>query len=139
TLQRIATTAGRDFYEGATAHKLIAHAQAHEAVLTLADLRNYQPEWVELLGRDYRGYTLHEIPPSGQGIAALMALGMLDHLDVDARPADHPATQHLMIEAMKLAFADVQAHIADPRHMRVSAQEMLSDAYLAERARLIDP
>ncbi|TSH94238.1 gamma-glutamyltransferase family protein [Verticiella sediminum] len=139
TLERIAASAGRDFYEGATAHKLIAHAQAHDAAITLADLRNYQPEWMELLGREFRGYTLHEIPPSGQGIAALIALGVLDHLDIGARPADHPATQHLMIEAMKLAFADVHAHIADPRHMQVTPQEMLSDAYLSERARLIDP
>ncbi|MBU4611067.1 gamma-glutamyltransferase family protein [Achromobacter sp. GG226] len=139
TLARIATSEGRDFYEGATAHKIVAHAQAHDAALTLADLRSFQPEWVDLLGRDFRGYTLHEIPPSGQGIAALIALGILDHLDIGSRAADHPATQHLIIEAMKLAFADVHAHLADPRHMRVSTEEMLSDSYLAERARLIDP
>ncbi len=139
TLSRIATTGGRDFYEGATAHKLVAHAQAHDAALSLADLRSYQPEWVPLLSRDYGDCTLHELPPSGQGIAALIALGILDHLDIRQRAADHPATQHLMIEAMKLAFADVYAHVADPRFMRMSPADMLSDAYLAERARLIDP
>lgn len=139
TLTRIANTGGRDFYEGATAHKLVAHAQAHDAQLTLADLRNYQPEWVELVSRDYQGYTLHQIPPNGQGIAALIALGILEHFDISQRAADHPATQHLMIEAMKLAFADVYAHVSDPRHMRVTPAEMLSDAYLAGRARLIDP
>jgi len=139
TLSRIAATGGRDFYEGATAHKLVAHAQAHDAALSLSDLRNFEPEWVPLLSRDFGDCTLHELPPNGQGIAALIALGILDHLDIRNRPADHPATQHLMIEAMKLAFADVYAHVADPRFMRVSAEEMLSDAYLAERARLIDP
>ena len=139
TLRRIADTAGRDFYEGATAHKLVAHAQAHEAVLGLNDLRAYQPEWVTPIGRDFRGYTLHEIPPNGQGLAALIALGILDHLDIAQRPIDHPATQHLMIEAMKLAFADVYAHVSDPRHSPVEPAAFLEDAYLAERARRIDP
>lgn len=139
TLSRIAATAGRDFYEGATAHKLVAHAQAHDAVLTLSDLRNYQPEWVPLLARDFSDCTLHELPPNGQGIAALIALGILDHLDIRNRAVDHPATQHLMIEAMKLAFADIHAHVADARFMHLSPADMLSDDYLAQRARLIDP
>lgn len=139
TLSRIATTCGRDFYEGATAHKLVAHAQAHDAALSLADMRSYQPEWVQLLSRDFGNCTLHELPPSGQGIAALIALGILDHLDLRQRPIDHPATQHLMIEAMKLAFADVYAHVGDPRFMQMTPADMLSDAYLAERALLIDP
>ncbi len=139
TLQRIAQSYGRDFYEGATAHKLVAHAQAHEAGLSPADLRDYQPEWVQPISRDYRGHTLHEIPPNGQGLAALIALGLLDHLDITQRPVDHPATQHLLIEAMKLAFADVYAHVSDPAWAQVPASEFLDDAYLAERARLIDP
>ena len=119
TLRRIAASAGRDFYEGETAHKLVAHAQAHEAALTLADLRDYAPEWVTPISQAYRGHTLHQIPPNGQGIAALIALGILQHFDLAARPIDHPETQHLMIEAMKLAFADVYAHVADARHMQV--------------------
>src|SRR5690606_25262601 len=114
-------------------------AQAHDAALSLADLRSYRPEWVQLLSRDFGNCTLHELPPSGQGIATLIALGILDHLDIRQRPIDHPATQHLMIEAMKLAFADVHAHIADPRFMHMAPADMLSDAYLAERALLIDP
>ena len=100
TLRRIAASAGRDFYEGETAHKLVAHAQAHEAALTLADLRDYAPEWVTPISQAYRGHTLHQIPPNGQGIAALIALGILQHFDLAARPIDHPETQHLMIEAM---------------------------------------
>jgi gamma-glutamyltranspeptidase/glutathione hydrolase len=139
TLKRIAASGGRDFYEGETAHKLVAHAQAHEAQLSLSDLRNFQPEWVTPIARQFRGHTLHEIPPNGQGIAALIALGILDHLDLDARPVDHAATQHLMIEAMKLAFADVYTHVADPAHMQLTVEQMLADDYLASRARLIDP
>ena len=139
TLRRIAASAGRDFYEGETAHKLVAHAQAHEAALTLADLRDYAPEWVTPISQAYRGHTLHQIPPNGQGIAALIALGILQHFDLAARPIDHPETQHLMIEAMKLAFADVYAHVADARHMQVPPEQMLQADYLASRARLIDP
>lgn len=138
TLKRIATTRGRDFYEGETARKLVAHAQAHDAALTLADLRNYAPEWVTPISQAYRGHTLHQIPPNGQGIAALMALGILEQFDVGARPIDHPDTQHLLIEAMKLAFADVYAHVADSRHMHLSAADLLSRDYLASRAALID-
>jgi len=139
TLRRIAATRGRDFYEGETAHKLVAHAQAHDAVMTPADLRDYTPEWVTPIAQDYRGYTLHQIPPNGQGIAALIALGILQHFDLASRPVDHPDTQHLLIEAMKLAFADVYAHLADSDHMSIAPQDMLSPAYLADRARLIDP
>ncbi len=139
TLKRIAASRARDFYEGETAHKLVAHAQAHEAAMTLADLRDYAPEWVTPISQSYRGHTLHQIPPNGQGIAALIALGILQNFDLAARPVDHPNTQHLLIEAMKLAFADVYAHVADGRHMRLSPEQMLAPGYLAERARLIDP
>lgn len=139
TLKRVAATGGRDFYEGETAHKLVAHAQAHDAALTLADLRDYAPEWVKPISQTYRGYTLHQIPPNGQGIAALIALGILQNFDLAARPVDHPDTQHLLIEAMKLAFADVYAHVADERHMRMTPEHMLRPDYLSERARLIDP
>lgn len=139
TLKRIASSGGRDFYEGETAHKLVAHAQAHDAAMTLSDLRDYAPEWVTPIGQAYRGHTLHQIPPNGQGIAALMALGMLQNFDMAAKPVDHPDTQHLMIEAMKLAFADVYAHVADERHMRVTHDQLLSPEYLAQRARLINP
>lgn len=138
TLRRIAHTEGRDFYEGETAHKLVAHAQAHDAALTLRDLRDFRPEWVTPISMDYRGYTLHQIPPNGQGIAALMALGVLRHFDLTVRAVDHADTQHLMIEAMKLAFADVYAHVADPAHMTLSAETLLNDEYLASLARRID-
>ncbi len=138
TLKRIAATTGRDFYEGETAHKLVAHAQAHDAALTLADLGDYAPQWVKPIGMAYRGHTVHQIPPNGQGIAALIALGILQHFDLASRPVDHPQTQHILIEAVKLAFADVYAQVADARHMRVTPAQMLDPAYLAQRARLID-
>ncbi|MFN3571071.1 MAG: gamma-glutamyltransferase family protein, partial [Polaromonas sp.] len=89
-------------------------------------------------GKDYRGYTLHEIPPNGQGIAALIALGILDKFDVAGLAVDGVDSQHLQIEAMKLAFADVYKYVAEPSSMAVSVDQMLDDSYLASRAKLID-
>ena len=100
----------------------------------------FQPEWVTTIQKDYAGHTLHQIPPNGQGIAALMALGMLDKLDLAAYPIDSVQSQHLQIEAMKIAFADTYRWVADARAMtQVTAADLLSDAYLSERAKLIDP
>ena len=108
--------------------------------MTVADLAGYAPSWVEPIRKDFAGHTVHEIPPNGQGIAALMALGMLDKLDLGRFAPDSVEAQHLQIEAMKLAFADTYRWVADARAMtEVSAADLLSDAYLAERARLIDP
>ncbi len=138
TLRRIADTRGRDFYEGETAQALVAHAAKHGGAMTLEDLRGFRPEWVTPIAKDYCGHTLHEIPPNGQGIAAQMALGILAHLDVGAHRPDSIESQHLQIEAMKIAFADTYRWVADERYMeRVSAAHLLDDGYLAERARLV--
>ncbi len=139
SLRLIAASRGEAFYRGEIAAALAAHARAHGGVMTEADLAAHQPEWVGTLAQDYRGHTLHEIPPNGQGIAAQMALGMLQHFDLAALPVDGVASQHLQIEAMKLAFADVYRHVAEPAAMRLTAAQMLDPAYLAQRARLIDP
>lgn len=140
TLRRIAQTLGRDFYEGETAERIAAFAAGNDAAMTVADLRTFQPEWVEPISKTYRGYTLHEIPPNGQGIAALMALGMLSNFDLPSLPADSAQSRHLQIEAMKAAFVDVYRYVGDPRDMNsVRAEHLLDEAYLAERARLINP
>ena len=139
TLRLIAETRGEAFYRGEVAEAAAAHAKAHGGVMTAADFANYQPEWVTPIQRDYRGYTLHEIPPNGQGIAALIALGILDKFDVASLPVDGIASQHLQIEAMKLAFADVYRYVAEPKTMRLTPAQMLDDNYLAARAKLIDP
>jgi gamma-glutamyltranspeptidase/glutathione hydrolase len=89
-------------------------ARSRAVSMTVADLASYQPEWVTpISAQTYRGYTLHEIPPNGQGIAALIALGILSHFDLASLPVDGPrASQHLQIEAMKLAFADVYRYVS---------------------------
>jgi gamma-glutamyltranspeptidase/glutathione hydrolase len=103
------------------------------------DLAEYRPDWVDTIGMDYHGHRLHEIPPNGQGIAALMALGILKHLDIDSLHPDSAQSRHLQIEAMKCAFADVYTHVADIRFMKHTPAQLLDPAYLAERARLISP
>ena len=138
TLRRIASSHGQDFYQGRTAQALVAHAREHGGTLSLADLAGYRPEWCGTISQDYRGHTLHEIPPNGQGIAALMALGILQHFDIGAHPADSLRTRHLQIEAMKAAFADVYRYVADLRYMtEVTPAHLLDPGYLAQRARLI--
>ena len=88
---------------------------------------------------DGKIYSMHEIPPNGQGIGALIALGILQNFDLANLRVDSIESQHLQIEAMKLAFADVYQYVADPRSMTVTPEQMLDPAYLAERAKLIDP
>ncbi|HOM14035.1 MAG TPA: gamma-glutamyltransferase family protein [Rubrivivax sp.] len=137
-LRALARSRGRALYEGEVAESLVRCAREQGGALELQDLAAYRPEWVTPIAKDYRGYTLHEIPPNGQGIAALMALGMLSHFDLAALPPDGAASFHLQIEAMKLAFADVYHHVAEAASMQVSSAQLLDEAYLASRARLID-
>ena len=137
-LRAIAQTKGRAFYEGEIAEALVKFSNQHGGAMTLQDLAQYRPEWVEPIAQNYRGYTLHEIPPNGQGIAALIALGILENFDIASMKVDGIDSQHLQIEAMKLAFADVYRYVADPRHMEVTPAQMIDPAYLKSRANLID-
>lgn len=140
TLRRIGATHGEDFYRGETAAALAAHAAAHGGSMTEDDLAGFAPAWVGTIAKDFGSHSLHEIPPNGQGIAALMALGMLRQFDLGRFPVDSLESQHLQIEAMKLAFADTYRWVGDPQAMtEVRPQDLLDDGYLAERARLIDP
>jgi gamma-glutamyltranspeptidase / glutathione hydrolase len=137
-LEAIAKTKGRAFYEGEIAKALVEFSATNGGSLSLSDLANYQPEWVTPISMDYRGYTLHEIPPNGQGIAALMALGILKNFDLQQYAVDSVETRHLQIEAMKAAFADVYQYVADSRAMKnVTAHDLLNPSYLAQRAKKI--
>ena len=137
-LRAIADSKGAAYYGGAIAQAIEKFSAQNGGSITAKDFENYQPEWVKPISKDYRGYTLHEIPPNGQGIAALIALGILDKFDVAGLPVDGVDSQHLQIEAMKLAFADVYKYVAEPSSMAVSVDQMLDASYLASRARLID-
>ena len=143
SLRLIAQTRGAAFYGGEIAHAAAAHAQAHGGAMSVADFAAYRPEWVEPIGIDCPApggdsYRLHEIPPNGQGIAALVALGILKHFDLASMKVDSAESQHLQIEAMKLAFADVYRFVAEPQSMEVTSAQLLAPEYLAARAKLID-
>ncbi|MHB1198639.1 MAG: gamma-glutamyltransferase family protein [Polaromonas sp.] len=137
-LRAIAESHGAAYYGGAIAQAIEKFSAQNGGSITAKDFESYTPEWVRPIAKNYRGYTLHEIPPNGQGIAALMALGILDKFDVAGLPVDGVDSQHLQIEAMKLAFADVYKYVAEPSAMTVTPAQMLDDGYLATRAKLIN-
>jgi gamma-glutamyltranspeptidase / glutathione hydrolase len=138
TLEKIAATRGDAFYRGEIAERIAAHAKANGGAMTREDLGAHENDWVEPLSVDYRGLTVHEMPPNGQGIVCLMALGILSYFDVADHPVDSADSVHLQIEAVKLAFADAYRHVADPRAMELAPQRLLDPGYLASRAKLID-
>jgi gamma-glutamyltranspeptidase/glutathione hydrolase len=139
TLKRIAETGGETFYRGDLAGKIAAASAAQGGAMTAADLAAHRPDWVEPIQIAYRGHELQEIPPNGQGIAALMALGMLREFDLASRPVDSVDSLHLQIEAMRLAFADVYRYVSDPAAMKVKPGDLLNADYLKQRAHLVDP
>jgi gamma-glutamyltranspeptidase/glutathione hydrolase len=139
TLERIAETKGEAYYRGDLAEKIAAHAKNTGGAMTVDDLAAHQADWVELIQADYRGYTLHEIPPNGQGIAALLMLGMLENLDIPSHPVDSADSIHLQVEAMKLAFADGHRYVSDPATRDIEYERLLDPGYLSARAKLIDP
>ncbi|HKX96040.1 MAG TPA: gamma-glutamyltransferase family protein [Methylibium sp.] len=138
-LRAIAATRGEAYYRGEIAAAIVRQSRAQGGAHTLEDFAAHRPEWVDTISQRYRGVVLHEIPPNGQGIAALMAAGMCEHFDLASLPIDGTAAQHLQIEAMKLAFADTYRHVAERSAMQVTTEQMLDPAYLAGRAKLIDP
>ena len=138
SLRLIAQSRGAAYYGGEIAQAAERHSRAHGGSITAADFAAYRPEWVTPIGMDYAGHTLHEIPPNGQGIAALIALGILKNFDLAGMRVDGVDSQHLQIEAMKLAFADVYRFVAEQAGMEVTSAQLLDPAYLATRAKLID-
>ena len=137
-LRLIAETKGSAFYGGEIAEAVEKFGRANNGTITAKDFADFKPEWVKPIEKHYRGYTLHEIPPNGQGIAALMAVGILANFDLTGLPVDSADSQHLQIEAMKLAFADVYKFVGERSAMEVTTEQLLDDAYLASRAKLID-
>ncbi|KLU61988.1 putative gamma-glutamyltransferase YwrD [Peptococcaceae bacterium CEB3] len=135
TLQSISETKAQSFYHGDIADRIDRFSRNYGGYLRKEDLAAFQPEWVEPIKVDYRGYQVWEIPPNGHGLVALMALNILNGLEFTEK--DSVETYHLAIEAMKLAFADGRKFIADPLSMRVRVEDLLSPAYAEERRKLI--
>jgi gamma-glutamyltranspeptidase/glutathione hydrolase len=139
TLKEIAATGGQSFYEGAIARAIEAFASDTGGFLTVADLASHQAEWVDPIATTYRDVTVWEIPPNTQGIAALMALNILENTDLAQYPRESVESYHLQIEAMKLAFADVNRYVADPRFMDIATAQLLAKPYAKQRQSLITP
>ena len=139
TLREIAATKGQSFYRGALAQEIVAYATEDGGYLREDDLALHRSEWVKTLSQTYHGVSVCELPPNGQGLAALIALGILGHLALGRHPVDSPESIHLQVEAMKIAFAEAHTHLGDPMIMSVDAKRLLDEDYLAKRATQIDP
>jgi gamma-glutamyltranspeptidase/glutathione hydrolase len=135
TLKLIAETNAEAFYKGELADKIDAFSRKYNGYIRREDLEEFEPEWVEPISVNYRGYNVWEIPPNGHGIVALMALNILKQFEFGER--DTIDTLHKQIEAIKLAFADGQKYVADPRMMSVTTKQLLSEEYAAKRSALI--
>jgi gamma-glutamyltranspeptidase/glutathione hydrolase len=138
TLGEIAATRGESFYRGALAAAIARHSAAHGGAMTTADLAAHCADWCGTIEARYGDYALHEIPPNTQGIAALIALAILERHGIARFAPDSPEALHLQIEAMKLALADTEAFVGDEAAMRVSAAAILDPAYIDSRAAQID-
>ena len=131
---------GRDaFYKGEIARAIADYSKKHGGFISLADLAAHKSDWVEPISTNYRGYTVYEIPPNGQGLTALLTLNILEGFNLAALSAQPDRYYHTLIEATKLAFADRNRYIADPAFSKVPVVELLSKDYAAKRRALIDP
>ncbi|MFM7231006.1 MAG: gamma-glutamyltransferase [bacterium] len=138
TLRRIAQGGRAGFYEGETATELVRYSREVGGFLALEDLSSHRSEWVDPVGTDYRGWTVWELPPPGQGIAALQMLNMLERFDLRAMGRESADFWHVLTEAKKLAFADRARYYADPAFARVPVAELVSKDYAQRRASRID-
>jgi gamma-glutamyltranspeptidase/glutathione hydrolase len=139
TLRTIAK-GGRDaFYRGDIARAIVDYCQKNGGFLAMDDFAAQKAEWVEPISTTYRGHTLFEMPPNGQGLTALLLLNILEGVDVQSMRSDPARYYHTLIEATKIAFADRNRHIADPAFAKVPVKELLSKDYAATRRGLIRP
>jgi len=134
TLEAIATTRGEALYRGPLAEKIEAAARADGGLMKAADLAAHRCDWVDPLDVEFRGHRVHELPPNGIGIAALVALGVLERCAIDGLDPDSAEMLHLQIEALKLGVHDVRTHVADPAWTKVDAAGLLDAARLDEFA-----
>ena len=139
TLRMIAEGGPEAFYTGAVAEAIVKSLGEQGGVMSLADLKNHQSTWDEPIHTEYRGITVYECPPNGQGLTALIALNIASHFDLKSLAWDSPERMHLMVECMRLAWADAHEYIADMSQADVPLSTLLSKEYAAGRAALISP
>ncbi|HYK36191.1 gamma-glutamyltransferase [Alloacidobacterium sp.] len=130
---------GRDaFYNGPMTETMVKFLDAQGGTHTVEDFRDFQPEWVEPISTTYRGWTIYELPPNGQGIAALAMLNIMEHFPMQQYGHNSADALHVMIEAKKLAYADMYKYVGDPRFTPVPIKQMVSKELADKRAKLID-
>ncbi len=134
TLLSIAETRGDSFYCGHLASQIVKHSEETGGYFISKDLRQFHSDWTDPISINYRGYDIHELPPNGQGIVALIALGILKHFDLSSLNPDSANSVHLKIEAIKIAFAEAFAHVSDPAQTSPNISKLLEDDYLKQRA-----
>ena len=139
TYRQIATGGATAFYKGAVAQRILASSKQHGGTMTAADLAEFDGEWVDPISTTYRGWTVYELPPNGQGIAALEMLNIMETFPLGGMGHNSPRALHAMIEAKKLAYADMQRYDADPRFATVPVAAMRSKAFSLQRAQRVDP
>ncbi len=134
TLEEIAETRGDSFYRGRLSRAIVKEARRGGAALSDEDLAGHASTWVHPLSMQYGDADLHELPPNGQGLSALVALGILDRLDLSGCAPDSPDAIHLQIEAMKTGLETAYRHVADPEHMTVPPEAFLEESFLDRKA-----
>jgi gamma-glutamyltranspeptidase/glutathione hydrolase len=139
TLREIASLGPSHLYGGALGERIAEHVRAEGGFLTVADFAAHEPSWVEPVSVPYKGYRLWELPPNGQGIAALAMLRLLERYDLKAMGHNTAEYLHHLVEAKKLAYADIEAYVGDPAHMRITPDQLLSDRYIETQRTRIDP
>jgi gamma-glutamyltranspeptidase/glutathione hydrolase len=139
TLELLAKKGLREFYEGKPARVIDKYMHENGGFLSYSDLANYHAEWVEPEHVNYRGYDVWELPPNGQGIAALQMLNMLENFDVKSMGFGSAEYIHLLTEVKKLAFEDRAKFYADPHFANVPVKQLISKAYAKERLKLFNP
>lgn len=139
TLRRVAEEGRDGFYRGEVARAIEEKSRALGGFLTAADLADHTSSWVELIHTSYRGHEVYELPPNGQGVAALEMLNIMEGYDLASLGPDSPEYWHLMVEAKKLAYSDMAAHLADPDFYPVPTQELTSKEYAERQRARIDP
>lgn len=139
TLETIGKKGRDSFYKGSLARAMDAYFKRHNMDLDYADFAAHQGEWVQPVSVNYRGYDLFELPPNGQGMAALQMLSILKNVDLGQWSRGSAEVFHYMVEAKRLAFEDAARYYADPAFADIPVQQLLSDAYGRERFALIDP
>ncbi len=130
TLRLIADSKGESFYQGSLAQAMVKDSEDKGGVLTMEDLAGHQCDWVGTINASLYENQLHEIPPNGQGLMALIGLGILNELDMAQYDLDSATSVHLQIEAIRIAYANIERHLADIDHMTVTPEQLLSKGYL---------